>query len=101
MNLDNSKEDLFEQTIQSVIDTIDYYIMGYTITDMKNDILNNVNKLFFDYNPDAKRYNIVGDMDGKPMKYCSNLCKPIANIKLKILNNDFFELWKNFRIEEQ
>lgn len=95
------EEKFFEEMLQLTMDTIDEHFGGYAIQNMKNDILQRANELFFEHNPDAPRYDLVGDINGKTCPYASDLCRPVALYKLKIVTGWSLESWKNMRIEER
>lgn len=95
------EEEFFERVMQVIVDTIDNYFGGYRIRDMENDILKQANDLYLTQHPEARLYEIVGEMDGEQMTFCSILCKPIAEVKLKMLTNCSPSSWKNFDIREK
>lgn len=93
----------FKDIINTVMSTIDEWYAGYRIQDMKHDIIERLDKIFFQQNPDAKKYFVSGVIDGRRLPYTINNCKAVAEVKLAEANsmtsNYIWEVGK-FQVEE-
>lgn len=93
----------FKNFLQTVLSTIDEYYAGYGIQEMKGAILRKLNSLFFEQNPETKKYSVVGTIDKKKRVYSHNNCRAIAELELeKAQNMDSNSIWDvgKFQIEE-
>lgn len=95
-------DEQFKDLITTVMSTIDERYAGYRIKDMKYDILERLDKIFFQQNPDAKKYFVSGIISGKRLPYTTNNCKAVAEIKLADAESMDSCIWERgkFQIEE-